>query len=621
MSNKNKKYYCINCKFKFNNFIKRDCKKRKFKKTLENNTQQNSTTSFFSSTSNRGVYYGIIYMLVDMANGLVYIGQTVQSLKDRFYQHLYSPVNEFMAEAFNKYPYKLKIQKIPISKTKLETRNGEFMMYVIQYCMNVEELNKAEIEQIKRYKSYVYESGNHIIKNGKVLPLYGYNSDKGGGSYVRSHIIMVDKTSLKNLLSQGLTISEIANEFKTSTKTIRLRIKEFWRCDAYEIRKRFGGFNKYLIRQKQYIKDGLRMMRIEKNYMSFDKDFISELIEDDLSPIDIEREFFKKLIYDGYDLMIINDITKTSSSNYFKELFGDNFDNIRDEYFYKTRIIELIQQNKSLNEIFEYFKINFGTKIGMGWRAILAAMKRIWSSWFYPSGHVTTLFLFLERVYRIFPKINDHLITSLLTSNSSPHEIDKQFLIYLLDQNFSKEQIASSFNLSITQINRQFHSVFSMNYREAKREYYYKPQIIDLVEKGFILTVMVNYLHFITSYQHLQKLIELIWKDEVLLKLSSESTFDYILKKYKKTNITIDHQLIKYLNSIFNIIRKSSNRFFDNQILGKIIGYDNYSISRYIKNKLIPYGLVSLHHKSKNNKDIFILTQKGLELAKKLNCN
>jgi len=68
-------------------------------------------------------------------------------------------------------------------------------------------------------------------------------------------------------------------------------------------------------------------------------------------------------------------------------------------------------------------------------------------------------------------------------------------------------------------------------------------------------------------------------------------------------------------------MRRSNNRLFDNQILSKTIGYANYSISRYIKNKLTPYGLVSLHHKSKNNKDIFILTQKGLELAKKLSCN
>ena len=568
-----------------------------------------------------GIYYGVIYRLTDTVNSKVYIGQTVQSLKDRFYQHLYSPVNEFMAEAFNKYPYKLKIQKIPISKTKLETRNREFKINVIQYCTNVEELNKTEIEQIKKYKSYIFESGNHIIKNGKILPLYGYNSDKGGGSYVRSHTIMVDKISLKNIISQGLTLSEIANEFKTSTKTIRLRIKEFWNCNTYEVRKRFGCSNKYLIRQKQFIKDGLRMMRIEKNYLSFDKDFISKLVEDDLSPIDIEREFFKKLLYDGYDLMMIGDITKTSSSNYFKELFGDNFDNLRDEYFYKTRIIELILQSKSLNEIYEYFKERFGTKIGMGWRAILAAIKRIWSSWFYQLGHITTLILFLERIYRIFPKINNPLLTSLLNSNCSPHKIDKQFLIYLLHQNFSKEQIANSFNLSITQIGRRFQSICSMNYREAKREYYYKPHIIDLVENGFILTTMVNFLPFITSYQYLQKLIELIWKDEVLLKSSSESIFNYILKKYKKTNITIDNQLIKYLSSIFNIMRKSNNRFFDNQIVGKIIGYNNYSISRYIKNKLIPYGLVSLHHKSKSNKDYFILTQKGLELVKKLNYN
>ncbi|MFW9987063.1 MAG: GIY-YIG nuclease family protein [Candidatus Odinarchaeota archaeon] len=568
-----------------------------------------------------GIYYGVIYKLIDTSNSKVYIGQTVQSLKKRFYQHLYSPVNEFLTEAFDKYPYKLKIQKLLSSKTKLETRNGEFIIEVIQYCMNVDELNNAEIEQIKRYKSYIFESGNHIIKNGKVIPLYGYNSDKGGGSYIRSHTIIVDRKNLKNLLSQGLALPEIANEFQTSTKTIRLRIREFWKCDTYEVRKKFGSLNKHLIQQKQFIKDGLRMMRIEKNYLSFDKDFISNLIEDELSPKDIEKEFFKTLFYKGYNSKMIGNITKTYSSNYFKELFGDNFDNLRDVYFYKIRIIELIQQNKSLNEIYEHFKINFSNKRGMGWRSILAAIKRIWSSWFYQLGHITTLFLFLERIYRIFPKINNPLLISLLNSNCPPHEIDKQFLIYLLHQNYSKEQIANSFNLSITKMGRHFHNIFSMNYRKAKREYYYKPHIIELIENGFILTIMVNFLPFITNYQHLQRLIELIWKEEIPLKLSTKSIYNYILKKYKKTNFTIDNQLIKYLNSIFNVMRKNGNRFFDNQIIGKIMGYDYYSLSRYIKNKLIPYGLVSLHHKSKNNKDYFILTQKGLELAKKLNHN
>ncbi|MFX1500858.1 MAG: GIY-YIG nuclease family protein [Promethearchaeota archaeon] len=270
-----------------------------------------------------GNLYGVIYKLMDTSNSKVYIGQTVQSLKNRFYQHLYSPVNEFLAEAFDKYPYKLKIQKLHTSKTKLETRNGEFIIEVIQYCMNVDELNNAEIEQIKRYKSYIFESGNHIIKNGKVIPLYGYNSDKGGGSYIRSHTIMIDRKNLKYLLTQGLALPEIANEFQTSTKTIRLRIREFWKCDTYEIRKKFGNLNKYLVRQKQCIKDGLRMMRIEKNYLSFDKDFVSNLIEDELSPKDIEKEFFKKLFYDGYNSKMIGNITKTYSSNYFKELFGD----------------------------------------------------------------------------------------------------------------------------------------------------------------------------------------------------------------------------------------------------------------------------------------------------------
>jgi hypothetical protein len=88
-------------------------------------------------------YYGVIYKLIDTANGLVYIGQTIQTLKDRFYQHLYSPVNEFIAKSFGKYPYTLKIQKIPVSKSKLKTRKGEFIIEIIQHCKSIEELNEA----------------------------------------------------------------------------------------------------------------------------------------------------------------------------------------------------------------------------------------------------------------------------------------------------------------------------------------------------------------------------------------------------------------------------------------------------------------------------------------------
>jgi hypothetical protein len=406
----------------------------------------------------------------------------------------------------------------------------------------------------------------------------------------------------------------------TSGRTIRLRIKEFWRCEIYEARKRFGGLEKFEIRQKKYIKRGLRMMRIEKIYLNFDKKFISELLEDEILPKKIEKEFFKKLIYEGYNSTEISNITQTYASNHYNELFQNNFENLRDIYFYKTRIIELIQKGYSLNEIYEFFDLNFRNKRGMGWRAILATMKRIWDSLFSFFGHIIPLFSFLKRVYRIFPILNNNLITSLITSNSPPDEIDKAFIIYLLHQNLSKEQIASCFGLSVTHIGRFFHGLLGMNYRAAKREYYYKPHIIEFAEFGFTLTAMVKYLTFVTTFQHLQKLIDLLWKDELNLKLPSESSFDYISRKYKETNITIDKRLIKYLCTIYNEMRRSGDRFFDNQILSRILGYDSYSVTRYIKNKLIPFRLVSVHHTTNYNKEIFMLTQKGLKLSKKLKC-
>lgn len=54
---------------------------------------------FFNS--NWGQFYGVIYKLVDnntdksLERKMIYIGQTVQSLKDRFMQHLRDPPNSY----------------------------------------------------------------------------------------------------------------------------------------------------------------------------------------------------------------------------------------------------------------------------------------------------------------------------------------------------------------------------------------------------------------------------------------------------------------------------------------------------------------------------------------------
>ena len=66
-----------------------------------------------------GVFYGVIYILIDIANGFVYIGQTIRTLRDRFKDHLQYPSNKFLKRAFDRYNYNLKIQKISASAEQI----------------------------------------------------------------------------------------------------------------------------------------------------------------------------------------------------------------------------------------------------------------------------------------------------------------------------------------------------------------------------------------------------------------------------------------------------------------------------------------------------------------------
>jgi len=61
------------------------------------------------ANSNWQNYYGVVYKIIDTANGLVYIGQTIRDLKSRFKDHLKYPSNKFLKKAFDRYNYKLKM--------------------------------------------------------------------------------------------------------------------------------------------------------------------------------------------------------------------------------------------------------------------------------------------------------------------------------------------------------------------------------------------------------------------------------------------------------------------------------------------------------------------------------
>jgi len=98
--------------------------------------------------------YGIIYMATNKINGKSYIGQTVKSLNRRISKHIGNALNNRDAYYFHK----------AIRKYGKENFEWE----IIAECNSLEELNKAEIEAIKKYSTF---------ENG-------YNLNLGGGSNI-----------------------------------------------------------------------------------------------------------------------------------------------------------------------------------------------------------------------------------------------------------------------------------------------------------------------------------------------------------------------------------------------------------------------------------------------------
>jgi len=201
------------------------------------------------------MYYGVIYRLTDTANSKVYIGQTIQVLRERFRQHFKAPPNKYLAQAIFQYKKNFKIVENGIINNTMSyrTKGGEFTIEVIEYCADVYSINKAEIRYIEDHKSWIKKYGTK----------YGYNLNRGGGDSGiikegqkgKDHWrwIYIDIELLIELIQKGLLLDEIAREFGTSTPTIERRIRdldqEYSVKNITEARILFGGTEQASIRR------------------------------------------------------------------------------------------------------------------------------------------------------------------------------------------------------------------------------------------------------------------------------------------------------------------------------------------------------------------------------------
>lgn len=296
------------------------------------------------ANSNWQKYYGIIYRIIDtnkdkcLQRKKFYIGRTIQTLKERFSKHLRNPPNSFLAEAFSRYNKKFTIVKNGVINASMSyrTKGGEFVIEVLRYCIDVESINKSEIEEIENHKSWIAKYGNK----------YGYNVNRGGGDNGISREgqkgedhyrwINIDEETLIEYIQNGLLLDEIAGEFGTSTPTIERRIRDFKEKygvrNITEARTLFGG-GEEAIRRRGLINS----LAHPNKKIILDEDFVEQitLLKTRLEIQEVLEighvQFYDKLNEMGYkslkdiraDLGVLEDYKKQYAERKSKSLSKD----------------------------------------------------------------------------------------------------------------------------------------------------------------------------------------------------------------------------------------------------------------------------------------------------------
>lgn len=136
---------------------------------------------------------GHIYKVTNKINGKVYIGQTIQNVKDRWYRHCgYSGLSK-------------KEMNMHIKRAILKYGKENFIVETLEDC-DVSELDDREKYYIEFYNSYKE----------------GYNSTTGGYDGLRGLHTPEDKQKdIVDLYKYGFSLDMIAREFHIDHATVR----------------------------------------------------------------------------------------------------------------------------------------------------------------------------------------------------------------------------------------------------------------------------------------------------------------------------------------------------------------------------------------------------------------
>ena len=133
---------------------------------------------------------GFIYKITNKINGKSYIGQTIQNVKERFYQHCATKCSQA-------------ILNMVIHKAITKYGKSNFTIEVI------EEVESANLNDRERYWIRYYDSYNN-----------GYNSTEGGQDGIKL-FKNLDTESIVREYKSGKSLREIGRLFNVDKQTIK----------------------------------------------------------------------------------------------------------------------------------------------------------------------------------------------------------------------------------------------------------------------------------------------------------------------------------------------------------------------------------------------------------------
>ena len=136
--------------------------------------------------------FGIIYIITNTINSNVYIGQTIQTLENRWRAHCR---NKCSNNEMN----------MCIKRAILKYGKQNFSITELERC-KVTELDEREIYYIQLYNSY----------------MEGYNSTKGGKSGIKELKLDIEQQQdCVELYKLGFSLREVAKEFNVDKATVK----------------------------------------------------------------------------------------------------------------------------------------------------------------------------------------------------------------------------------------------------------------------------------------------------------------------------------------------------------------------------------------------------------------